>query len=87
MEYLPVIFAIILGILTIVLTVVGVQMVMVLSELRRTLQKVNVTLDTVEHTVESGTQPLHSLGGMAAGLSSGFKVFETFVGWLNRNKE
>jgi hypothetical protein len=56
-------------------------------ELQRTLRKVNETLDTIDATVVSVTQPLHSLGGMASGLGTGLKVFETFVSWLNRNKE
>jgi len=87
MEYLPYIFALVLVILTTILAVVGFQLVQVLIELRRTLRKVNETLDTIDATVTAVTQPLHSLGGMASGLNSGFKVFETFVSWLNRNKE
>lgn len=87
MEYLPIVFVVILAILTIVLSVVGVQMVLVLNELKKTLQKVNTTLDFVEDTVSSVTQPLQGLGGIANGLSTGMKVFETFVGWLNRDKD
>ena len=86
MDYLPYILTAALVILVIVLTVVGVQLFRVLLEVQRTLKKVNDTLDTVDHTVASITQPLHSLGGMASGLTAGFKVFETFVGWLNRSK-
>ncbi len=86
MDYLPYILTTALVILTIVLSVVGIQLFRVLTEVQRTLQKVNSTLDTVDSTVASITQPLHNLGGMASGLSSGFKVFETFVGWLNRPK-
>jgi len=86
MDYLPLVFAVVLVILTIVLSVVGFQLVKVLMELRKTLHKVNETLDTVDATVLAITQPLHSLGGMASGLGAGFKVFETFVSWLNRSK-
>jgi uncharacterized protein YoxC len=87
MEYLPIVYVIILSILTIVLAVVGVQMFLVLNELKKTLQKVNTTLDTVEDTVTAVTQPLQGLGGIATGLSTGMKVFETFTGWLNRDKD
>ncbi|MDQ3008421.1 MAG: hypothetical protein M3Q81_02380 [bacterium] len=87
MEVLPIIFAVILTILTVVLTIVGVQMVLVLSEIKKTLRKVNATLDTIEHTALSVTQPLHNLGGMATGLTTGFKVFESFVSWIQKNKE
>lgn len=86
MDFLPIVFAVVLVILTVVLSVVGFQLVKVLMELQKTLRKVNDTLDTVDATVVAVTQPLHSLGGMASGLGAGFKVFETFVSWLNRNK-
>lgn len=87
MEYLPIILTVVLVLLVVILSIVGVQMVLVLIEFRRTLRRVNMTLDTIDMTVTAVTQPLHSLGGMASGLSTGFKVFETFVTWLNRNKE
>ncbi|HYD35240.1 MAG TPA: hypothetical protein VD999_04190 [Vitreimonas sp.] len=85
--YLPVIFAIVLIVLTSVLTVVGVQIILVLAEMKKTLEKVNTTLDTAEAKLHAVTQPLQSLGGMASGLSTGFKVFEAFTGWLHRSKE
>lgn len=87
MEYLPVVLTIILVILTIIMAVVGVQLVLVLRELKKTLSKVNGTLDTVDVAVMRITQPLQSIGGMATGLSSGLKIFETFVGWLQKNKD
>lgn len=87
MEYLPIILSVVLVILVIILSVVGVQLVLVLMEFRKTLRRVNMTLDTVDMTVTAITQPLQSLGGMASGLSTGFRVFETFVNWLNRNRD
>ena len=87
MEILPIIFAVVLVILTIVFSVVGIQFIMVLMEVRRTLKKVNDTLEKVEERVNLVLQPLQSLGGMASGLGTGFKVFEKFVHWLGREKE
>jgi len=86
MEPLSIIFAVVVIVLTIVLAVVGVQLFLVLLEVRKTLAKLNKTLDTVETQVNAVVRPLQNLGGMAQGLSSGFKVFESFVGWLNREK-
>lgn len=83
---LPIVFSVVLVIITIILSVVGVQMVMVLSELRQTLKKVNATLDQAESKFAAILSPLQNLGGMAAGLQTGFKVFESFAGWLNRKK-
>ncbi|NCN87336.1 MAG: hypothetical protein GW941_00405 [Candidatus Pacebacteria bacterium] len=87
MEVLPIVFSVVLVVLAIVLSVVGIQIIMVLMEVKRTLKKFNDTLDMAENKINAVIQPLQNLGGMAAGLNSGFKVFESFVGWLNRNKE
>lgn len=83
---LPVIFTVVLIIITIILSVVGVQMIMVLSELRHTLKKVNATLDQAESKFSAILSPLQNIGGMAAGLQTGFKVFESFANWLNQKR-
>lgn len=87
MEYLPIVFTVILIILTIVLIVVGFQLVLVLMQLKKTLQKVNTTLDTVEDRVGTITAPLSNLGGAAAGLQTGMRMFEMFVEWLHRDED
>lgn len=87
MDILPIVFSVIVIILTIVLSVVGVQLVLVLLEVRKTLKKLNGVLDTAEQKINAVVSPLQNLGGMASGLQTGFKVFESFVGWLNRNKD
>lgn len=87
MELVPTIFAIALVVLTIVLAVVGVQMVMVLLELKRTLKKVNEALETADEKISSIISPLQKISGVASGLGTGMKVFEAFVGWLNKDKE
>lgn len=87
MDYMPMIISVVLVVLTIVLTVVGVQLVMVLAEVKKTFVKLNTTLDTAETKFQALVSPLQNLGGMASGLRTGMKVFETFVGWLGREKE
>ncbi|MBP7768292.1 hypothetical protein KA082_00460 [Candidatus Woesebacteria bacterium] len=87
MEFLPTLFAVVLIIITIVLVVVGVQLMLVLVELKKTLQKVNTTIDGVETRFTSIIEPLQRLGGAAAGIQTGIRVFETFVLWLNRDKK
>lgn len=82
---MQILFSVVLVALAVVLTVVGIQLVLVLVEARRTLKRINETLETVEAKVSSFTQPLMALGGAVTGLRSGMKVFELFVQWLNRN--
>lgn len=86
MDYLTPIFAVVLVVLTTVLTVVGVQLVLVLLEVRKTLRKVNTTIDTVEAKVNAIAMPFQKLGDITTNLMSGFKIFESFVGFLNQDK-
>lgn len=87
MEFVPIVFTIALVILTIVLGVVGVQMVLVLLELKKTLKKVNDALETADEKINSIIAPLQKISGVATGLGTGMKIFEAFVGWLNKDKE
>jgi uncharacterized protein YoxC len=87
MDILPIVFSVIIIILTIVLSVVGIQLVLVLLEVRKTLKKLNGVLDTAEQKINAVVSPLQNLGGIASGLQTGFKVFESFVGWLHRSKD
>jgi uncharacterized protein YoxC len=86
-EIVPIIVTIVLVVLAIVVSVVGIQVVLVLNEIRRTLRKVNQTVDLAEAKINAFISPMQNLGGMASGLNTGFKMFETFIGWLNRNKD
>jgi hypothetical protein len=87
MELVPTVFAIALAALTIVLSVVGIQMVLVLLELKRTLKKVNEALEVADEKISAIVAPLQKISGVASGLGTGMKVFEAFVGWLNKDKE
>ena len=87
MELLPTIFAVVLIVITIVLSIVGFQLVMVLQEMKKTLTKINTTIDTAEAKFSAVIEPLQKLGGAAAGIKTGMKVFEIFVQWLNREKK
>lgn len=86
-QVLSIMFAVGLGVLTLVLATVGIYLVLVLREFRRTMQKINNTLDEAEQKISHLVVPLKNLGGIAAGVKTGVKVFEGFVGWLNKNKK
>jgi len=86
-EILPIIFSVALIIITAVFVAVGLQLVLVLRELKRTLTTVNSTVAEAEQKINNMTDSLQNLGGIATGLKTGVKVFETFVGWLNKKKE
>lgn len=86
-EILPTLFAVILVTLTVILTVVGIQLILVLNSLRKALGKINAAFDEVEQKVKAVTEPLQNLAGIASGVQTGVKVFEGFVGFLDRKKD
>jgi hypothetical protein len=83
---LPTVLAVVAVILTIILSVVGVQIFLVLTEVKRTLHKINATLDEAEAKINAIVSPLQNMGGLAAGLQTGIKVFESFTSWLTSRK-
>jgi hypothetical protein len=87
MELLPYIFAGVLIVLTIVMTVVGVQLMLVLLQMKRTLQKINSGIDAAGSTISTIVSPLQQLGATAQSVQSGFRVLETFTSWLQKNKQ
>ncbi len=86
-DYLPVILTVTLVVLTVVLVIVGILVIQVLLKFKTTLERVNTTIDLAESKINAVTAPLHNLGGVALTLGTGLKIFEAFVGWINRNKQ
>lgn len=72
--------------LTGVAFVVGIQLILVLKELRYSLTRVNQTLDTVSETVEKISQPAMGFFAILEGLKEGSKVFDTISHLLGRDK-
>lgn len=86
-DYISIAFMVMLGILTIVLTVVGVHLTMVLVQFRKTMKQLESALFVAEDKVSELALPLKQLGGAASGLHTGLKVFEMFVGWMHRGEK
>jgi hypothetical protein len=85
-DILPLILTIAVSILTIMMVVVGVYVIQVLIGIKKTLDKVNTTIDMAELKLSSVIAPLQSLSGLTSSLGTGLKVMESFTRWLNRNK-
>ncbi|HCC84319.1 MAG TPA: hypothetical protein DEP87_01425 [Candidatus Pacebacteria bacterium] len=85
-EILPIVLIVVLILLTIILSVVGVQIVLTLIEVRKTLTRVNGVLDEWEDKLDALSSPLKNFSGLVGGLQTGFKMFESFVGWLGQDK-
>jgi hypothetical protein len=86
MDILSIVLTIAVCILTVTLVVVGVYVVMVLREVKMTLERVNTTIDMAEEKINAIASPVQNFVGMTSSLGAGLKIFESFVGWLNRSK-
>lgn len=73
--------------LTSVLTAVGVQLFMLLSELRRTVTKLNDVIDDTEAKIGSFVRPLQQIGAAMVSVKSSLRVFEAITGWLNNRSD
>lgn len=87
MDILPYVFAGVLVVLTIVMTVVGVQLFLVLHHLKKSLVAVNTALESASSVVSAVTAPLQQLSATAKSVQTGFRVLETFSSWLQKNKQ
>lgn len=73
--------------LTSVLTAVGVQLYMLIVELRQTVVRVNTIIDTTEERIDNVVRPLQQIGSAMVSVKSSFRVFEAITGWLNTRQE
>ncbi len=87
MDPFVIISIIVISILGIVLAIAGIQVILVLQEVKTTLKKVNVLTETVEKATQQVVTPLMGLGGTIDGLKSGLKVASAFMNWLNRESK
>lgn len=87
MDPLVIVLTVVAAILSVVLIVVGVQTILVLQEVKRSLQRFNTMTEVVEKTVNKALSPLQNVGGMMTGFKTGFKLLETFSTFLKRSSQ
>lgn len=76
---------VVIVVLTILLTVIGVQLILILKEFRHTLLRVNQVLDQLEITLHHLSSPISGIGGLIQGVRQGAKLVDTFSTWFKRN--
>lgn len=77
---------IVIVVLTSLLTVVGVQLVFILKEVRKTLVHVNQVLDQADHAIARITAPAQTLIHLVDGLKQGAKLVELVAKRLPEKK-
>ncbi len=76
MDSTQLLLTVVLTITTILLIVVGIQLVFVLKEIRKTLQKVNTIIENFERVGGSLEHGFTELTGFFAGVKTLFKVID-----------
>jgi len=82
-----VLLLIVITTLTILLSVIGIQIVYILREVRRSLEKINKMLDDAGMITESIAHPIAGLGGMVDGVRSAVKAIEAIGTFFTRKKK
>lgn len=85
MEPLIIALTVVSSILAIFLIALGIQIFLILREVRDTLSRVNRLADTIEHSALKALAPLSSMGDFVSGVKGGMKVLDAFVGYLKRS--
>lgn len=74
------------SVLTVVAVIVGIELILVLKEAKRSLEKVNKTLDTADDTLQKISQPAVGLFAIIEGFRQSGKIVETISHLLGRDK-
>lgn len=87
MDPLVIVVTVVAVVLSLVLLVVGIQTILVLQQIRRTLERVNQLTEVAESSLQKVAAPLQNLGGMMSGMKTGFKMLEMFTQFLQKHNE
>lgn len=86
MDPLAIVLTVVAAILSVVLLVVGVQTILVLQEVRRSLRNFNHLTEVIEEGVTRTLAPFQQLGGMGSGLRTGMRLLDTFSTFLTSKR-
>ncbi len=78
MDPLAIVLTVVAAVLALVLVIVGVQVILVLQEVKQSLRRFNQLTESIESTVARTFAPLQQVGGMVNGMKTGFRLLETF---------
>lgn len=74
------------ALLTVLAVIIGIQLIMILKEVKHTLSRLNSTLDVAEDTLEKISQPAVGLFAVIEGLKQSGKIVETITSLLDKRK-
>ena len=74
------------SLLTVVAVIIGIQLMLILKEVKYSLSKLNNTLDTAEETLQKISQPAVGIFAILEGFRQSGKIIETLGSLLGRDK-
>lgn len=75
-----IIFIASIAIITILLTVLGIQFALILREVHRSIEKINKVIDDVGGTAGNVSKYVREFAGFSAGMKTAMQVFQTMRG-------
>lgn len=74
-----------ISVLSTVATVIGIQIILLLKELKHTLSKLNSAIDTTESAMKRFSEPVSNVLGVVEGLKQSTKIIEVISNFLNHH--
>jgi hypothetical protein len=74
------------SVLTVTAVIIGVQLILILKELRHSMLKFNRVLDTAESCLQRLSQPATAIAGILEGFKQSSTLVQTITSFLNRNR-
>lgn len=74
------------SVLTVTAVIIGIQLILILKELRHSLKKFNSVLDTAESCLQRLSQPATAIAGILEGFRQSSTLVQTISSFLNKKR-
>ncbi|MBI3954660.1 hypothetical protein HY333_01310 [Candidatus Collierbacteria bacterium] len=75
-----------ISLLTLIATIIGIQIIFILKEVRLSLSKINSFLNTTEVALNKLTHPLAGLAGLVESIKQSTKIIQSLGQLVSRNR-
>jgi len=74
------------SVLSTLAVIIGIQIILLLKELKTSLTHLNSVLDTAENTLNKIAHPVAGVAGIVEGLKQSTKIIDTIAGFVNKHR-
>lgn len=75
---------VVISVLTLLMTIVGVYVIIILRQLQQSLTKLNRLFDLGEHALGHLAHPFGDMRAVSQGVKTGLTIADQVVGWLKK---